>query len=144
MIGIDQEPNREALAALNAALGEGNYQIQYEQAENGVIGIVRTHETPSRTWKTRFSPGLAPEQVAAVWQEFSSRINKSFGELEAAPATTGAATGWGGTSPAEGEPVATPDNAPGVDHASVESGTGSGGSGGAEPFESSTADERKE
>jgi hypothetical protein len=82
MIGIDQEPNRETLAALNGALGEGNYQVQYEQTEHGVRAIVRTHEKPPRTWNTRFAAGLAREQVDAVWQEFASRISKSNGKVE--------------------------------------------------------------
>jgi hypothetical protein len=126
MIGIDQEPSRERLAELNAALGEGNYAIAYEQTENGVRGIVKTHEKPPRLWSTRFGPNLEAVQVDAVWQEFTSRISKTVGNVE----------------PEQQVPVAAaPTEA--SDHTRVEGGTGTSeaaSSGGGERFESSTVD----
>ena len=134
MIGTDQEPNREALAALNAALGEGNYQIQYEQGPHGVKAIVSTHEKPSRSWNTRFGSGLERVQVDAVWQEFTSRIGKSAGTVEPEQ----------GTTHAEPNAVAASENELGRDNAHVEGGTGTAENpapGGGGTFESSTADE---
>lgn len=83
MIGTDQQPSQEALATLTKALGEGQYEVQYQEDANGILGIVRTRETPPREWKTRFSSQLTREQVDAVWRELTSRIAKIAGSATA-------------------------------------------------------------
>jgi hypothetical protein len=77
VIGVEQEPSREALDRLNKALGEGQYTIEYRQAPNGVAVIVQTRELPSRAWTTHVQPGVPRASVDAVWQEFTSRITSN-------------------------------------------------------------------
>lgn len=105
MIGTDQEPSRKVLDALNGVFGDGQYQIAYEQEATGVKGIVRTRENPSREYTTRFSPGLVPEQVEAVWLELVARASVQH---RAAFAATVPAPG--GVPPPEHEPVVGPDD----------------------------------
>jgi hypothetical protein len=84
MIGGIQEPTRETLDELNRILGEGKYAISYARESAGLRTIVRTHERPAREWSTQFAPGDTSESVAATWQEFTSRIEKSEGTRVAA------------------------------------------------------------
>lgn len=91
MIGGIQEPERMVLDELNRILGEGTYAISYAHDSAGLRTIVRTHDRPAREWSTQFGPSLAPEQSAAVWQEFLQRIARSEGKLEAAPGGGGSA-----------------------------------------------------
>lgn len=82
MIGTDQEPAREILDRLNATLGEGKYEIRYEEGMQGVRAIVRLREDPpagvSRETAVLFAPGAAKQQVAAVWQEAAERLCTTY------------------------------------------------------------------
>ena len=175
MIGLNHEPSRAILDALNEALGEGNYSIAYHDGPSGVSGIIRMREQPQREFKTHFARDAAPEQVEAVWQELIARTTATLkSELEQEQAAARAyrpdPSPANEVKPGEAEPPVritaqtevtesesdlveregssddrndAPDNEPGVDHAHVEGGTGTGegATGGGEHFESSTADE---
>lgn len=78
MIGVDQEPSRKVLDALNAVLGDGTYAFEYQQDPYGVRGIVRTRETPPREFVARFAPGLEPALVEVAWLELVDRIGKTL------------------------------------------------------------------
>lgn len=78
MIGIDHEPSRAILDALNEALGEGQYSIAYHDGPNGVDGIIRTRTQPPREFTTRFARDAVNEQVEAVWQELVARTTATL------------------------------------------------------------------
>ena len=84
MIGTDQEPSREILDRLNAALGEGKYEIRYEDSQQGPRAIVRLREEPpagfSRETAILFANGAARQQVDAVWQEAAARLEQTYRE----------------------------------------------------------------
>lgn len=80
MIGGITEPSRETLAELNRILGEGKYAISYARESAGLRTLVRTHDRPAREWSTVFAPGDSEPALAAVWQEFLSRIERSEGK----------------------------------------------------------------
>lgn len=110
MIGIDQEPNTEQLAALNHALGDGKYRLSFEQAEGFVRAIVRTNEQPPREVSTQFPPNIAREQIDATWQEFISRAKATLGQTELA--RSGPTASFEGAKP---EVAAAPAPAPAPD-----------------------------
>lgn len=74
MIGIDQEPKREALDGLDRILGAGTYAISYAEESAGVRAIVRTHERPPRQWSAHFPPNITPDDVRDVWAALVLKI----------------------------------------------------------------------
>lgn len=74
MIGIDQEPKREALDSLDRLLGAGTYAISYAEESAGVRAIVRTHERPARQWSAHFPPNLTTDDVRDVWAALVLKI----------------------------------------------------------------------
>lgn len=69
------QPPAEAVSTLDRILGKDAYAIEYRGEKEGGLVVVRTTEQTPRAWTTRIGPGeLHPVQLAAIWQEFTSRI----------------------------------------------------------------------
>lgn len=119
MIGIDQEPKREALDALDRILGAGTYAISYAEESAGVRAIVRTHERPARQWSAHFSPNITPDDVRDVWAALVLKIEAGVAPpLDVpvdAPALVPDDEAEPAAIPTQGEPPATEPAPPPAD-----------------------------
>jgi hypothetical protein len=118
MIGLDQEPSRATLDALNAELGEGKYRITYRQNPNGgsIAEINLLDVEPPKVISVGFASGLVREQIDALWSETVDRLSKARQhERNQAldPARLGGAAEDRATVDAPDGPPAPPPTAPG-------------------------------